>query len=178
MNESSISRNQHVAKAWRRLRRVVDQRPAAGQGTQSVTARIRKGLVCDVEAGEGGTFTSDANKDEGGESAAPSPGAYCLASLACCLAMGYVMRAAEREIPISDMEVSVYGDFDLRGELGLADVPKGYSSIRYVVKVGSPAPHEDVMQIIEESDEYSSILDVFRRPCELERKVKITETAG
>jgi uncharacterized OsmC-like protein len=99
------------------------------------------------------------------------------AALGSCLALGYAMWAARLGVPIDSLEIDVHADYDVRGELGVADdVAPGYSRIRYVVTVSSPAREEDVHRWLDTADRYSSWRDNLARavPLESERRVTIT----
>ena len=51
-------------------------------------------------------------------------------------------------IPLESLEVEVQADYDVRGEFGVADdVPPGYTGLRYIVRVESPAPESEVIKM-------------------------------
>ncbi len=63
----------------------------------------------------------------------------------------------------------------VRGELGVSDdVRPGYSAIRYVVRVESPAPEADVRRALDTAERYSSYRDDFANPVPLSRELHIT----
>lgn len=76
----------------------------------------------------------------GGSDTAPNMVEVVLGAFGCCLTTGYVMNAAQRGIALSGVEISLKGDLDLRGFLGLSDdVPPGYGGIDVQVKLDAPA---------------------------------------
>jgi hypothetical protein len=82
--------------------------------------------------------------------------------------------AARLGVPIDALEVEVRGDYDSRGELGLADnVPPGYLQVRYRVTVTSPAPEADVQRVLDIADKYSPYLDVHARAHDVRRETTI-----
>jgi hypothetical protein len=90
------------------------------------------------------------------------------------------MWAARLGVPIDALDVQVEADYDSRGELGVDDsVRPGYTQVRYVVSIASPAPDEDVRRLVETADKYSPYLDVFRHPHDVRRELRLgrgTET--
>ena len=78
----------------------------------------------------------------GGDETAPTPGVLGRGALASCLTIGIAVWAARLGVPIDALEVEVQADFDARGELGMGGVAPGYSEVRYVVAIDSPAPEQ------------------------------------
>ena len=111
----------------------------------------------------------------GGNGLGPTPGVYGRAALGSCLAIGYMMKAAELEIPIISLEVEVEADFDNGALFGTADknVPAGYLEIRYTVNIESDAANEKIMQLLDDGDAHSPYLDTFTRAQKCIRKVNI-----
>lgn len=70
-----------------------------------------------------------------GEDAGANPVEHLLHALASCVTTSMIAHAAVRGIHIQEVESHVEGDIDLRGFLGLADVPKGYTSLRMHFKI-------------------------------------------
>ncbi len=56
------------------------------------------------------------------------------------------------------------------------DDPPGFDALRYNVYIESPASEEEIMQLIEEADKHSPVLDDFKRAIPVEREVTITST--
>ncbi len=159
--------------------RAVTLRPGVGQGTAVTTARLGAGLSCEIEDG---AFTLRAGMTEkyGGDGSAPNPGVLGRAGLASCLAIGYAMWAARRQVPIDELTVRVEADYDVRGELGVDDsVSPAYLGVRVSVDVTSPAPESDVETMLEEAERYSSWLRIFTDPIpvEVERSIAGGEDA-
>lgn len=71
-----------------------------------------------------------AGNDEGA-----NPVEHLLNALAACVTTSMVAHAAVRGIYIEELESELEGDIDLRGFLGLADVPKGFTDIRIKFRV-------------------------------------------
>jgi uncharacterized OsmC-like protein len=110
----------------------------------------------------------------GGNNAGPNPGVLGRGAFGTCLAIGYAIWAARLGVPIDGLEVLVQGDYDARGELGIADdVPPGYLQVRYHVTVTSPAPEADVLRVLDTADKYSPYLDVHVRAHDVRRETTI-----
>ncbi|HPG10512.1 MAG TPA: OsmC family protein [Chitinophagaceae bacterium] len=157
-----------------RTKKALALKPVLGQGTGHSKVRITKGLHCVVEEGPW-KFEADMPKGAGGSNLAPTPGVYGRGALGACLAIGYMMKAAELEVDIQDLEVEVEADFDDGALFGMVDknVPPGYLEVRYKVNIISNAPQEKIMQVLDEGDKHSPYLDVFSRGQQCIRTVQI-----
>jgi uncharacterized OsmC-like protein len=166
-----------IKEARERNEKALRLRPSIGRGTSVTTIRMTEGLVCEISEGAW-TAKSDAPEEEGGENTAPSPGFFVRGGLGACCAMGIMERAARYGVPIDHVEVEVQADYDSNGEFGLADVPVGFSAVRWIVQVESSAPEAEIMKVIEEEERYGFMLDVIRSPIPVTREVRITTPAG
>jgi uncharacterized OsmC-like protein len=89
------------------------------------------------------------------------------------------MWAARLGVPIESLDVEVEADYDRRGELGVSDeVPPGYTQVRYSVSVTSPAPEEQVRNVIDTADRYSPYRDVYARAHDVRRSALIIRGTG
>lgn len=164
-----------IKEAFERNQKAVKLRPSAGKSTVVTKVSLHDGTTCEVQH-KHWNFKVDIGKSEGGNDAGPGPGILERGALGSCLAIAYSQWAAVLEIPIDKIEVDVESDFDARGMLHLTDDPPGFDAIRYKVYIESPASEEEIMQLIEEADEHSPVLDDFRRAIPVEREVNITST--
>jgi uncharacterized OsmC-like protein len=152
-----------IKKANDRIRKALELRPAKGLGTSITTARLIDGLACEIRQGEW-MFKVDMGKPEGGDGTAPSPGFFGRGALAGCLAIGIAIVSAQRGITVKGLSVEVAADWDWQGFYGLGEnVPPGYTAVRVLVDIDSPAPREDLEAMFEEAVAHSSYVDVFRR---------------
>jgi len=148
-------------------------RPSAGQGTATTRVTLKPGLECVIEEGAW-SLTAGMSEKWGGTNAGPNPGILGRGALGSCLAIGYGIWAARLYVPIDALEVEVQGDYDGRGELGIADdVPPGYLQVRYRVTVTSPAPEADVQRVLDIADKCSPYLDVHARAHDIRRETTI-----
>jgi uncharacterized OsmC-like protein len=165
---------QNIKTAIQRTKKALTLKPVLGIGTGKSKVRMTNGLRCEIQEGEW-KLSADMPATVGGDGSAPTPGVLGRAALGSCLAIGYMMKAAELEIPITGLEVEVEADYDDGALFGTAakDVPPGYLQIRYTVTVETDAPEDDVMQIVEDGDSHSPYLDIFTRAQKCIRTVNI-----
>jgi uncharacterized OsmC-like protein len=141
-----------IREALERNVKAVGLRPGVGRGTAVTRARLRPGLECEVEEGPW-RFVAAMGPKYGGTDAGPNPGVYGRGAVASCLALGYAMWAARLGVPITSLEVTVESDYDVRGELGVAEeVAPGSLALRYEVTVESPASEEEVLRLLDTAD--------------------------
>lgn len=161
-----------IRQAFERCVKALSLRPSFGRGTAVSRTRVREGLVCDIEDGKW-KLTADFSARLGGGETAPNPGVFGRAALGSCLAIGYMIRAAKYNVPISSLEVEVEADYDTGALLGTSATPPGYREVRYVVTVESDASEAEIRRVIDEADEHSPYLHIFMRPQAVRRSVRI-----
>jgi len=153
--------------------RAVTLKPSVGQNTARTLVRLKPGLECEVTEGPW-TLTVAMSEKSGGTHAGPNPGVLGRGALGSCLALGYAMWAARLGVALDSLEVQVEADYDSRGELGVSDdVPPGYTQVRYVVTVASPATDAEIRNLLDTADKYSPYRDVFARAHDVRRDVRI-----
>lgn len=166
-----------IQAAFQRSVQILTRRPALGQKTDVTRVRIHDGLTCEIEDGEW-KLTADLATKSGGNGRGPTPGVFGRAAFGSCLAMCYVMWAAELGVPLTGVEVEVQVDSDVRGMYGVDHTPPGYQEIRYVVSVTSPASHADIIRVLDMAEAHSPYVSVFRQPQNVKREVRINTVEG
>jgi uncharacterized OsmC-like protein len=166
-----------IKTAMERCKKAFTLKPSMSKGTAVSKVHIANGLTCEVSEGNW-KFSVDMPEGIGGNNTAPTPGVYGRAALGSCLAIGYMMKAAELSVPIKNLEVEVQADFDDGALLGTADknIPPGYLEVRYTITIESDAPEEKIMQVLDNGDKHSPYLDVFSRAQKCLRKINIVST--
>lgn len=169
-----MKESEKIKVAIERCRKAFILKPAIGKGTAVSTTRIVNGLTCETSEGNW-KLAVDMPEGIGGRNTAPTPGVYGRAALGSCLAIGYMMKAAELNLNIQNLEVQVEADFDDGALLGTADksIPPGYTEIRYTITVESDEPEEKIKQMLDLGDFHSPYLDVFSRAQTCVRKINI-----
>lgn len=166
---------QELKTVIERTKKALTHKPSLGKGTGLSTVRITDGLRCQIQEGNW-NLQADMPPAAGGKGAAPTPGVYGRAALGACLAIGYMMKAAELGVVIKQLDVAIEADFDDGALFGTADrsVPAGYLEVRYTVHVQSDEPEERIMLVINQGDAHSPYLDIFSRKQSCVRTVHIS----
>jgi len=131
----------------------------------AATAKLVDGLRCEISGFGDKPFASDMPSAVGGKSTAPNPGWYLRSAMASCTATVIAMRAAKLGVELSELEVTVDGDADLRGLLGMDDsIPAGQSAMRMKVKIASPGTSPDKLrEIVAWADAHSPVSCTVRK---------------
>lgn len=140
--------------------------------TQRVSARVGDRLAVEIDAGDG-VLRTDMPLARGGGGAAPTPGSMMRASVAACLAVGYKQWSEKLDIVVSDIEVELTTEIDMRGQGGLAEVPPGWQSIRWHVRLRSTASDADVERLLQQAERLSPMLDSLHPRCERVRTFEL-----
>jgi uncharacterized OsmC-like protein len=160
--------------ALERNMKALQLRPSIGKGTATTVVRVRSGVTCDIEDGRW-KLVADDERNDGGGGMGPDPGVFARAALGSCLAMGYKEWAALKNIPIDSVEVVVEADYNASAMFGLDDAsPPGWTAVRCSVNISSPAPEEQVRELVQHADRYSPILDDFTRALSIKRELRIS----
>lgn len=163
-----------IRAAIERNVRAVSAKPSFGQGTAVTRVTLQPGLTAEVEDGPW-KFSVGMTSKYGGRDNAPNPGVFGRAALGSCLAIGYSMWAARLGIAIDSLVIEVHADYDVRGELGVADdVRPGYGRIHCIVSVETDAPEDAVQAWLETADRHSSWLDDLRNPVPVSRELRLS----
>jgi uncharacterized OsmC-like protein len=172
-------RNDHRQRIGEALARVQAAfvRPSFGCHTARSTVVLGDGLRC-TSTEQTCEIAFDLSPGLGGERSAPTPTQVMQAALGACLAMGYQLRAAERDIELSSVRVTVESDSDLRGLLGDLGVSPGFTGLRYHVEIASPADPAAVAALVDAADRQSPVLTDVTRPVPVERTVSIAQPAA
>ena len=72
--------------------------------------------------------------------------------------MGYRQWGARLDVEIDQVEVDVLCETDVRGQMGIADVPVGWHRIMVDVCITSAALEADVRRVVETADRLSPLL--------------------
>jgi uncharacterized OsmC-like protein len=95
-------------------------------------------MACSVDLGRT-IYKAQAHKGVGGAGTAACSGDLLLGALAACAQITCQMVATAMGIPTERIEVTVEGDMDLRGTLGISkDVPVGFEQIRVRYAIDAP----------------------------------------
>jgi uncharacterized OsmC-like protein len=132
-----------------------------------ITLRAKGGqtdvpVACSVDLGRA-IYKAEAHKGVGGAGAGACSGDLLLGALAACAQITCQMVAAAMGIPTEKIEVTVEGDLDLRGTLGISkDVPVGFESIQLHFDVAAPnATPEQISALKEKTEQYCVVMQTL-----------------
>jgi len=166
-------KEQEVIKTkFKRTQKALSLKPILGLGTGISKTRIINGLSCESREGEY-VFQTDMPSQVGGNGTGPTPGVLGRAALGSCLAMGYMMWASRLDVTIDSLEVQIEADYDDGALFDTSDAAPGYTEIRYIVKIKSPASKKDIESVLNQGDKHSPYLDVFSRAQKCNRKLEL-----
>jgi uncharacterized OsmC-like protein len=122
-------------------------------------------ITCTVDIGRA-LYNAEAHKGVGGGGTGACSGDLLLGALAACAQITCQMVAAAMGIPTERIEVTVEGDLDLRGTLGISkDVPVGFESVRLRFDVAAPkATPEQLRGLREKTEQYCVVMQTLLRP--------------
>lgn len=122
-------------------------------------------VACSVEAGQA-IQAAQAHAGVGGPGTAACSGDLLLGALAACAQVTCQMVAASMGIETERIEITVEGDLDLRGTLGVSrDAKVGFESIRLSLDVSAPgADPAEIETLKEKTERYCTVLQTLREP--------------
>jgi uncharacterized OsmC-like protein len=126
-------------------------------------------IACSVDLGRA-LYEAQAHQGVGGAGTGACSGDLLLGALAACAQLTCQMVATAMGIPTERIEVTVEGDLDLRGTLGLArDVPVGFPEIRVRFDLVAPtATPEQVRALQEKTEQYCVVMQTLTHPPRLQ----------
>jgi len=134
---------------------------AEGRGEGSGAGSV----ACSVDIGRA-VYEAQAHAGVGGPGTAGCSGDLLLGALAACAQITCQMVAAAMTVPTEDIRVSVEGDLDLRGTLGLSrEAPVGFEGIRVRFDIEAPAATpEQLAALRTKTEQYCVVLQTLTHP--------------
>jgi uncharacterized OsmC-like protein len=126
-------------------------------------------LSCSVDIGRA-IYHAEAHKGVGGTGTAACSGDLLLGALAACAQLTCQLVATAMAIPTEHIEVTVSGDMDLQGTLGISkEVPVGFEAIRVQFDLDAPqATPEQLKALQEKTEQYCVVLQTMLHPPKIE----------
>jgi uncharacterized OsmC-like protein len=158
--------------------------PSSAQVTmsvRSVTAESGDPTRVRIQSDEpnGTIWDVGAHSLSGGESDLPCSGDLFLASLAACQEITIRMVAAAMRIEVTRLDLSVEGDMDFRGTMGVdADTPIGYQAIRINVVIEADAPADRLDRLVKRAEQYCVVSSTLHHPPTMTMNVTVNNDAG
>jgi uncharacterized OsmC-like protein len=128
-------------------------------------------LSCSVDIGRA-LYQAEAHKGVGGSGTAACSGDLLLGALAACAQLTCQLVATAMGIPTQKIEVTVDGDMDLSGTLGISkEVPVGFEAIRVKFDIDAPqATPEQFRGLQEKAEQYCVVLQTMLHPPKIESR--------
>jgi uncharacterized OsmC-like protein len=154
----------------RSLQKPLKEQYRSDPNASKITIRAKGGqtdvpVACSIDIGRA-VYQAEAHKGVGGAGAGACSGDLLLGALAACAQITCQMVAAAMGIPTERIEVTVQGELDLRGTLGIAkDVPVGFESIQLHFDVAAPkATSEQLRGLREKTEQYCVVMQTLVKP--------------
>lgn len=157
----------------RSLQKPLKEHYRSDPSASRITLRAKGGqtdipVACSVDIGRA-IYQAEAHQGVGGAGTGACSGDLLLGALAACAQITCQMVAAAMGVPTERIEVTVEGDLDLRGTLGIAkDLPVGFQSIQVLFDVVAPkATAEQVSALREKTEQYCVVMRTLMQPPKL-----------
>ena len=134
----------------------------------TVTLRARATLddaavACKVETGRA-LIEAGLHPATGGDGLAACSGDMLLEALAACAGVTLRAVATALDIPIQSGTITVEGDLDFRGTLGVAkDQPVGFKEIRMICELDTDATEEQRATLLKLTERYCVVYQTLAR---------------
>jgi uncharacterized OsmC-like protein len=128
-------------------------------------------LSCSIDIGRA-IYQAEAHKGVGGTGTAACSGDLLLGALAACAQLTCQLVATAMGIPTQHIGVTVDGDMDLSGTLGISkEVAVGFEAIRVQFKLDAPqATPEQLRALQEKTEQYCVVLQTMLHPPRIESR--------
>ena len=134
------------------LKETYETDPKAAQVTLTATGEAADATACSVEVGEA-VYEAQLHEGAGGSGTAACSGDLLLGALAACSQL--TAQAVIENFGVdADVSISVEGDLDLRGTMGVADVPVGFQEIRVDATLSGDLAPETAASIRDATERY------------------------
>jgi uncharacterized OsmC-like protein len=163
-----------IRSLQRPLKELYRQDPASSRITLIAHgAQTDTPIACSVDLGRT-IYPAQAHKGVGGTGTAACSGDLLLGALAACAQLTCQMVAAAMGIPTEGINVTVEGDLDLQGTLGISkDAPVGFQSVRVIFDVRAPhATVEQVSALQAKTEQYCVVMQTLQHPPRIENEWK------
>ena len=154
----------------RTLQRPLKERYRADPTSSRITLVARGSqtdapISCSVDLGRA-VYEAQAHGGVGGAGTGACSGDLLPGALAACAQITCQMVATAMGVPVERIEVTVEGDLDLRGTLGIAkDVPVGFDAIRTRFDIRAPdATPEQLAALREKTEQYCVVFQTLQAP--------------
>ena len=158
----------------RSLQKPLKEHYRSDPSSSRITLRAKGGqtdvpVACSVDIGRA-IYHAEAHKGVGGAGTGACSGDLLVGALAACAQITCQMVAAAMGTPTERIEVTVEGELDLRGTLGISrDLPVGFASIHLLFDVAAPqATTEQLRGLREKTEQYCVVMQTLMQPPRLQ----------
>ena len=89
------------------------------------------------------------------------------------------MVAASMGVVLDDLRVTVTGEMDFRGTMGIdRDVPVGYTRIRCEIALRAQGEPDRLWRLVERAEQYCVVRDTLVRGVPVHSEISINDTEG
>jgi uncharacterized OsmC-like protein len=174
VNNKSEQQNNEAAMDIRSLQKPLKDQYRSDTNASKITIRAKGGqadapVACSVDIGRA-IYQAEAHKGVGGAGSGACSGDLLLGALAACAQITCQMVAAAMGIRTQRIEVTVEGDLDLRGTLGISkEVPVGFETIHLRFDISAPeATAEQLRSLREKTEQYCVVMQTLAHPPKLQ----------
>jgi len=139
-----------------------------------ITLKARGGqagtpIACSIDIGTA-IYNAQAHKGVGGQGTGACSGDLLLGALAACAQITCQMVAAAMAIPVEGIDVTVEGELDLQGTLGITKgAPVGFQKIKINFDIQAPnATQEQLSALWENTEKYCVVMQTLENPPKIE----------
>jgi uncharacterized OsmC-like protein len=122
-------------------------------------------MACSVDIGRA-IYQAEAHTGVGGAGTAACSGDLLLGALAACAQITCQLVAVAMGIATRHVQVTVSGDLDLQGTLGISkEVPVGFEAIRMHFDIDAPEATPEQLQALQaKTEQYCVVMQTLVRP--------------
>lgn len=154
----------------RSLQRPLKDRYRQDPTSSRITLSARGGqadapIACSIDLGRA-IYNAQAHPGVGGAGTGACSGDLLLGALAACAQITCQMVAGAMGIPTESIAVTVEGDLDLQGTLGISkEVPVGFESLRVIFDIRAPQATEDQVKALQaKTEQYCVVMQTLLHP--------------
>src|SRR5207344_498989 len=154
----------------RSLQKPLKEQYRSDPKASQITLRAKGGqtdvpITCSVDIGRA-IYQAEAHTGVGGTGTAACSGDLLLGALAACAQITCQMVAVAMGIPTEHIEVTVEGDLDLSGTLGVSkEAMVGFEHIRVRFDIRAPqATADQLSRLREKTEQYCVVMQTLLRP--------------
>jgi uncharacterized OsmC-like protein len=168
----------------RSVQRPLKEQYRSNPATSRITLTAKGGetstpLSCSVDIGRA-IYQAEAHTGVGGTGAAACSGDLLLGALAACAQITCQLVATAMGVPTKHIGVTVSGDMDLQGTLGISkEVPVGFDAIRVQFQIDAPeAAPEQIRSLQEKTEQYCVVMQTLLQPPKITTEWARSQPAG